>query len=101
MYIEFKLDNEFELPFLTGLDVLTFYEIEDVDVESDMVVLTCYALIVHAITCLIVHVRHNYFRGEIEPLSEGFHVKSSAEVEGQEQPLASRKAVSSSSDEEA
>ena len=73
MYIEFKGNSTtFEGPFPTGLDVLTFYEIEDVSVGNDMVVLACYAIIVHCLSCIILQMRYKLFRGRLEPLSRGF-----------------------------
>lgn len=92
MFIEFKMDDPFEGPFPTGRDVLTFYEIIDVSVEDDMVVLACYALIVHAFSCIILYLRYTLFKGKLEPLSEGFSLKPATSLE-QAQPVMSSKVV--------
>jgi ABC-2 type transporter len=85
MYIEFKGNSTmYEGPFPTGPDVLAFYEIADVSVGDDMVVLACYAAIVHCLSCIILQMRYNLFRGHLEPLSRGFSlqpVKAAATVE--------------------
>ena len=78
MYIEFNADDEFEGPFPTGQDVLIFYEIDDVSVGNDMVVLVCYAAIVHALSCLVLQLRYTIFRGKLDPLSDGFKLQPTA-----------------------
>jgi len=81
MFIEFKSDTQFEGPFPTGRDVLTFYEIEDVNFKDDMVVLACYALIVHAFSCIILQMRYTFFKGMLGPLSEGFSLNPATVAE--------------------
>jgi hypothetical protein len=56
-------------PFKTGEEVLDFYEIADVNRAHDMITLAGYALFIHCLSCLILHLRHTMFRGKIEPLS--------------------------------
>ena len=68
MVTEFTgLEFENATPFETGEDVLKFYEIEDVDRGNDMVVLICYALILHLLSFVTLHVRHTYVKGWITP----------------------------------
>lgn len=54
-------------PFETGEDVLRFYEIEDVNRKHDMIVLACYAIILHLLSFLVLHVRNAYVKGWITP----------------------------------
>lgn len=53
--------------FPTGEAVLAFYEIEDVDRANDMIVLACYALILHLFSFVVLHIRHHFFKGMITP----------------------------------
>jgi hypothetical protein len=71
MVTEFRGDKVFTGSdnFVTGEDVLIFYEIEDVNRTNDMITLVGYALFVHCLSFLVLHLRHTMFRGKIEPLS--------------------------------
>jgi ABC-type multidrug transport system permease subunit len=71
MVTEFRGDKVFtgSDAFKTGEDVLEFYEIEDVNRAHDMITLAGYALFIHCLSCLVLHLRHTMFRGKIEPLS--------------------------------
>jgi hypothetical protein len=71
MVTEFRGDEVFtgSDAFQTGEDVLVFYEIEDVNRAHDMITLAGYALFIHCLSCLVLHLRHTMFRGKIEPLS--------------------------------
>lgn len=55
-------------PFSTGLDVLKFYEIEDVNRSNDMIVLACYAMGLHLLSFVVLQMRHTLFRGKITKL---------------------------------
>jgi ABC-type multidrug transport system ATPase subunit len=52
-------------PFATGEDVLKFYEIDDVDRAYDMIVLACYAIILHLCSFVVLHIRHKFVKGKI------------------------------------
>ena len=52
-------------PFRTGEDVLVFYEIEDVNRGNDMIVLACYAMILHLLSFVVLVIRHSFVRGKI------------------------------------
>lgn len=52
-------------PFATGEDVLKFYEIDDVDRGNDMVVLACYAMVLHIFSFIVLHIRHTFVKGKI------------------------------------
>lgn len=105
MYTEFccedqLYDEDIEDPvFATGLDVLEFYEIDDVNRGNDvsfvasslsvsckpflvhcnltftvpyylpnqLIVLACYALIIHIMSCFVLHFKYTMFRGKIHP----------------------------------
>ena len=70
MYTEF-IDQEFpDTPFPTGLDVLKFYEIEDTNRGHDMIVLACYAIILHLLSFVVLHIRHTWFVGTITPAKQ-------------------------------
>lgn len=69
MYTEFHGNQNYTGQFLTGQDVLEFYEIGDVNRSNDMVVLFCYALIVHLMSIGVLFLRQKYFRGVVEPIS--------------------------------
>ncbi|CAJ1951950.1 unnamed protein product [Cylindrotheca closterium] len=56
-------------PFATGHDVLKFYEIEDVNRWNDMIVLACYAIVIHLISFMVLVIRYSYFKGKITPLN--------------------------------
>lgn len=56
-------------PFKTGYEVLEFYEIEDVNRSNDMIVLGCYAVIIHLISFLVLVIRYAYFKGKITQLN--------------------------------
>lgn len=60
MYKEFSGDNVVfqseQLP--TGMEVLKAYEIEDVNPEADMIVLFVYGIILHALSFIVLHVKH-------------------------------------------
>jgi ABC-type multidrug transport system ATPase subunit/ABC-type multidrug transport system permease subunit len=51
----------------TGQDVLLFYEIDDVNRFHDMMTLVGYALVVHCLSFLVLHLRYTAFRGKLEP----------------------------------
>jgi ABC-2 type transporter len=68
MVSEFRGDEAFEGSFATGNDVLTFYEIEDVNRRNDMVVLLSYAIVVHCLSFGILVARHTLFRARIRPV---------------------------------
>lgn len=65
MYKEFAGDNvTFDSSsFPTGMDVLAFYEIDDVNPKKDMLVLVLYATIINAISMILLHVKHVLHRG--------------------------------------
>ena len=48
--------------FPTGESILELYEIEDVSRTNDMIVLLCYALGVHCLSLLVLHL--NYLRNK-------------------------------------
>mmetsp|Transcript_4559 Transcript_4559/g.6571 ORF Transcript_4559/g.6571 Transcript_4559/m.6571 type:complete len:669 (-) Transcript_4559:78-2084(-) len=52
---------------MTGEDVLERYEIDDVDPATDMVILACYAVVVHILSLVVLYLRYNAFRGRIKP----------------------------------
>ena len=68
MVTEFK-DLTFEEsalnPFKSGMDVLEFYEIQNVNRGNDMIVLACYALGLHLMSFVVLQIRHSLFRGKI------------------------------------
>jgi hypothetical protein len=84
MVTEFRGDKNFtgSESFETGEDVLRFYEIEDVNRAHDMITLAGYALFIHCLSCLVLHLRHTMFRGKIEPLSSLTSQQEEVEVEG-------------------
>lgn len=68
MMTEFQsltFDDSPQNPFKTGHDVLVFYEIEDVDRGNDMIVLGCYAIGLHLVSFLVLHIRYSFFKGQI------------------------------------
>jgi ABC-type multidrug transport system permease subunit len=65
MVTEFKGLTFVDSPFATGEDVLKFYEIEDTNRGNDMIVLACYAIILHLLSFVVLHIRHNYVKGMI------------------------------------
>ena len=65
MYTEFHGNQTYEGQFETGQDVLEFYEIGDVNRGEDMIVLFCYALIVHLMSVGVLWLRKKYFRGVV------------------------------------
>lgn len=52
--------------FQTGADVLTFYEIDNVNRVHDMITLVGYALVVHFMSFIVLHLRYVLFRAKIE-----------------------------------
>jgi len=52
-------------PFKTGKDVLTYFEIEDASPWNDMIVLGCYAVVLHLLSFVVLHIRYTFFKGEI------------------------------------
>ena len=68
MYNEFCCEDDvrFEGPYPTGKDVLKAFEIEDVNRGEDMVVLVCYAVVIHMISLVVLHLRYYSFRGKLE-----------------------------------
>eukprot|EP00980_Cylindrotheca_fusiformis_P016338 scaffold4855_cov99-Cylindrotheca_fusiformis.AAC.5 len=60
-------------PFQTGHDVLKFYEIEDVNRGNDMIVLACYAVVIHLISFVVLVIRYSFFKGKITPLNGRKH----------------------------
>ena len=68
MYNEFCCEDDvrFEGPYPTGKDVLRAFEIEDVNRGKDMVVLVCYAVIMHMLSLVVLHLRYYSFRGKLE-----------------------------------
>lgn len=65
MYTEFHGNQTYDGQFETGQDVLEFYEIGDVNRGEDMIVLFCYALIVHLVSVVVLWLRQKYFRGVV------------------------------------
>eukprot|EP00538_Stauroneis_constricta_P000453 CAMPEP_0119555380 /NCGR_PEP_ID=MMETSP1352-20130426/7618_1 /TAXON_ID=265584 /ORGANISM="Stauroneis constricta, Strain CCMP1120" /LENGTH=914 /DNA_ID=CAMNT_0007602133 /DNA_START=1 /DNA_END=2743 /DNA_ORIENTATION=- len=63
-----EFDGEtFDTPqFPTGEDVLKFYEIEDVNRGNDMLVLAGYAVALHLMSFVVLHIRHTLFFGRLE-----------------------------------
>jgi hypothetical protein len=76
MVTEFRGEKVFTGTFQTGEDVLVFYEIDEVNRAHDMITLAGYALFVHCLSFLVLHLRHTMFRGKIEPLSPSTNVSS-------------------------
>ena len=66
MVKEFKGLEFVDSPFATGEDVLVFYEIEDVNVGNDMIVLAFYTIFLHLLSFVVLHIRHTYVKGKIE-----------------------------------
>jgi hypothetical protein len=68
MYSEFccEDDVEFEGPYATGKEVLEAFEIGDVDRGKDMIVLVGYALVIHAMSLIVLYLRYYTFRGKLE-----------------------------------
>ena len=64
MYGEFHGDDvTFDSEqFPTGNSILKLYEIEDVNRAHDMIILLCYALGVHCISLVVLHVKHIMYR---------------------------------------
>ena len=66
MVTEFRgLEFNEESPFRTGEDVLVFFEIEDVNRGNDMIVLACYAMILHLLSFVVLILRHSFVKGKI------------------------------------
>ena len=65
MYTEFHGNQTYDGQFETGQDVLEFYEIDDVNRGEDMIVLYCYALIVHLMSLGVLWLRQKYLRGVV------------------------------------
>ena len=65
MVTEFRGLEFTDGPFATGEAVLEFFEIEDVNRGHDMIVLACYAMILHLLSFVVLHIRHNYIKGKI------------------------------------
>jgi len=76
MYTEFCCDDEQvwgddeNSTFKTGTDVLEFYEIENVNRGSDLIVLICYCLFIHTMSCVVLHLRYTMFRSKIGEIEE-------------------------------
>lgn len=72
MYSEFccEDDVEYEGPYRTGKEVLQAFEIENVDRTRDMVVLLCYALVLHVLSLVVLQLRYYTFRGKLEKASK-------------------------------
>jgi hypothetical protein len=65
MYNEFSGDVVFDsVEFPTGMDVLKFYEIEDVNPASDMIVLLIYAVIINAISIIVLFTKNVRHKGK-------------------------------------
>jgi hypothetical protein len=59
MYKEFGGDITFDsVAYPTGMDVLAFYEIDNVNPSNDMLVLVLYAAIINIICMILLHVKH-------------------------------------------
>ena len=60
MYHEFsdKKYNNPENPFKTGREVLEIYEIEDVNIGDDMMVLAFYAIFIHIVSFITLCVKY-------------------------------------------
>jgi len=71
--------------FATGEDVLKFYEIEDTDRASDMLVLLYYCLILHVMSLVVLWIRYNKFSGKISPRNLSWAVPSTELSESYEQ----------------
>merc|ERR1711862_727763 len=54
--------------FKTGQDVLDFYEIGDVNRGNDMIVLACYAMIIHICSFIVLWLKYDVFRGTLKSL---------------------------------
>ena len=73
MYGEFCCEDDvtFEGPYTTGKEVLEAFEIDNVNRSSDMIVLLGYALAIHAISLVVLHLRDYTFRGKLEKPTNG------------------------------
>jgi ABC-type multidrug transport system ATPase subunit len=69
MFTEFHGDQPYDGQFAVGQDVLAFYEIENVNRSEDMIVLFCYALIVHLMSIFVLVLRNKYLRGKVQPIN--------------------------------
>lgn len=60
MYSEFEGDDvKFDsVQFPTGMDVLRLYEIDDVNRTTDMIILLCYALGIHLMSFVVLHLKY-------------------------------------------
>ncbi len=65
MVTEFKGLEFTDGPFRSGEDVLVFFEIEDTNRGNDMIVLACYAMILHLLSFVVLHIRHTFVKGKI------------------------------------
>jgi hypothetical protein len=68
MYGEFccEDDVEFEGPYTTGKEILEAFEIGDVNRGRDMIVLLGYALVIHAMSLVVLYLRYYTLRGKLE-----------------------------------
>jgi ABC-type multidrug transport system ATPase subunit len=70
MYKEFH-DQDYSNsvpPFESGNAILVQYEIEDIVPENDMVVLVGYALVMHLLSFVVLHLKYYVIRGKVEPI---------------------------------
>lgn len=65
MVTEFRGLEFTDGPFRTGEDVLAFFEIENTNRGNDMIVLACYAAILHLLSFVVLHIRHTFVKGKI------------------------------------
>ena len=68
MYNEFAENATFtgNDAFSNGDQILTFYEIENVDPGKNLVTLLGYFLVVNLLACIVLVLRYNLFSGKIE-----------------------------------
>ena len=52
-----RVDSNSTIGFATGNEVLEFYQIDDVDPSFDMVVLVIYAVIIHLLSMIVLHIK--------------------------------------------
>lgn len=80
--------------FQTGNDVLTFYEIEDINRTHDMITLLGYAMFIHLASLVVLYVRYYVIRGRLKPVdshldlstlqNDSFHSPSSTSIPNDE-----------------
>eukprot|EP00977_Amphora_coffeiformis_P016277 scaffold4976_cov161-Amphora_coffeaeformis.AAC.23 len=77
MYTEFiGIDHLTDVTFGNGYNVLRFYDIEETNRQTDVIILATYTVALQLASCIVLHLRHTVFYSKLEYISRKNAIRS-------------------------